>query len=135
MKLRLALLLFIFSSSAFSWEVVKKKDEFYLVDSNKKSFAIISEGGVPSFIKVESFSPELNRIIYKSGVAGTSELKEIHRALLVTKKDMKVLGDFPVSYQSLTGNEGKVEVKWRLQKDRVIISDPETETTEKIQLR
>lgn len=134
MKTFIVLLSFVICTCAFSWEVVKKKDEYFLVDKDKKSYAIISEGGDPSFVKTESFAPGLERIVYKAGVAGTSELKVIHRALLMKKDDKKVLGDFPVSYQNMDGQQ-KTDVKWSIQKDQVLIQDPETELTQKVQLR
>lgn len=134
MKSLVLLFVFIFSTQVLAWEVTKKKDDYFLVDSDKKSFTIFSEGGDPVFEKVESLSNELDRVIYKAGVAGTSELKVIYRALLMTKKDKKVLGDFPVRYQSVDG-KNKVEVKWILNKDHILIEDPETETTKKVQLR
>lgn len=133
MKSFLVLLLISISTSALSWEVIKKKDQYYLQD-NKKTFSIFSEGGEPTFEKVESFSKELERVIYKAGVAGTSELKVVHRALILRKKDQTVLGDFPVSYQSMDGKE-KVLVNWELKDDSLVITDPETETTKSVSLR
>lgn len=134
MKSLSILFLLIFSLQAFAWEVTKKKDEYFLVSKDQKMYAIISEGGDPVFSKVETLSNGLERVIYKAGVAGTSELKAIYRGLLMSTKDKKVLGDFPVSYQSLDG-KNKVEVKWILNKDHILIEDPETETTQKVQLR
>lgn len=134
MKFLLILFLIVISTNLLAWEVVKKKDQYYLVSSDQKTFSIVSEGGDPSFEKIESFSADLNRVIYKAGVAGTSELKVIHRALLLRKKDNTVLGDFPVSYQSMDGKE-KVTVKWELKEDSVIIEDPETESTKVVPLR
>ena len=134
MKFLLTLFLIIISTNVLAWEVVKKKDQYFLVSSDKKTFAIVSEGGDPSFEKIEPFSPELDRVIYKAGVAGTSELKVIYRALLLRKKDHKGLGDFPVSYQSMDG-KSKVTVKWELKEDTVVIEDPETESTKIVPLR
>lgn len=135
MKLSIFFLLLTLSFNVFSWEVVSKKDDFFLVSADKKSFTIISEGGEPSFLRVESLSPEFQRVVYRAGVAGTSELTEIHRALLMRKKDSKVLGDFAVSYEPLTNKKKKMEVRWILSKEMIVIEDPFTETSQKIDLR
>ena len=127
------LLTMLLTQQALAWEVIQSKKQFYLKDRNQ-TFMITSEGGTPRFLKVENWEG-LRRVQYYAGAAGTSQICEVTRALLLNQ-EQKVLGDLPISYRCKSQSEDNLEqAQWILNNGVLEVRDPQTEELIKINIR
>lgn len=124
------LLTFLMTHQVYAWEVESSKKQFYLKDSGHR-FMITSEGGTPRFLKLENWEG-LRRVHYYAGAAGTSQICNVTRALLLSK-DQKVLGDLPISYRCKNESEESFEeASWIIKSGVLEVTDPQTEEVIKI---
>lgn len=131
MIVKFFILLTLTTSQAFAWEVLSKKGEFYLRDG-KDIFSITSEGGTPKFLQVESWEKDYKKVTYFAGAAGTSQICEITRALLINREN-KVLGDLPISYKCQNEKGQSLDkATWVRKNDVLEVSDPQTDEVIKI---
>lgn len=128
--MKFVLLTFLMTHQVYAWEVESLKKQFYLKDSGHR-FMITSEGGTPKFLRVENWEG-FKRVHYYAGAAGTSQICEVNRALLLSKEH-KVLGDLPVSYKCKNESEESFEeARWIMKNGALEVTDPQTEEVIKI---
>lgn len=128
--MRFFLLTFLMTYQAHAWEVMSSKDQFYLKDKGQ-TFMITSEGGTPRFLKTDSWEG-LSRVHYYAGSAGTSQICEVTRALLLSR-EQKVLGDLPMAYKCKNQSGESLEQASWIKKNGVLeVFDPQTEEVIKI---
>ncbi len=113
---------FLFQNQAFSWDIEKRNDDYFLVQKDE-SYLIKKEMGIPLFEKeiVIKENPKYRLLIYFSGSAGTHNMVEIWRALIYSPDQKKILGDFPWKYKST--KEGPLAPKWIFSENTIKVRD------------
>jgi len=114
MKKILLALLFIGTVQAHEYSVLDQQGLFYLIKAEQKLCEIVSVGGMPKFIVVETIAENKNVILLKyfAGTAGTHDLIDSYRACIYDLKKQQALADIPYQYHSDNHKMRQPELKF-----------------------
>jgi hypothetical protein len=122
----LSLLLFFLLNSlvvAREWKVQEKKSEFFAVSGDGYKVALTPMGGEPKLIKETAIGDHFIVLIYNAGDTGTSTFVTHHRGVVFSKREMKILGDFPYAY--ISSSYEIDQPKWKVNGKKLVIKDEE----------
>lgn len=82
-------------------------------------------GGTPKVIEIKDApsNARVRLIVYESGIAGTTALYRIERAIIVDAAKKKVLGDAPLRYVAIAPAEEMIQPQWTWKPASVEIID------------
>jgi len=121
------------STSSADWRVLEREKDFVLAHSSGQSHKIKTVGGRPEFRRQRQLTGGLLLVIYYAGVAGTSQLVAVERALVLDRENLALLGDYPYRYSTETGPTTE-QPQWCFEGRSLRVRDPSFGMDERLAL-
>ena len=123
-------------ASANDWKVSEKNGEFILTSPAGDKYEVESVGGLPQFKSVEPLDDSFQKVIYTAGQAGTFEIIEEERAVIIRKSDKKKIADLPSAYYHISEPGKKIsQPKWTISEGVLKFEDSSTALKKEIILK